>query len=145
MKIVQWNARSLIANGQEFKRFVYQLAGLTDILCIQETWLRPQLNFSIPGYNLVRKDRVGTNGGGCGTFVKEGVAFREIIDAPGECVIVEVWTRGGGIKVVNFYNPCNQLLLEDLNKIRSKAGDNFIWCGDFNAHNSLQFYMVWGF
>lgn len=138
MKILQWNARSLIANGQELKRFVYQLAVLPDITCIQETWLRPQLNFCIPGYKLVRKDRVGTNGGGCGTFVKDGVTYREIIiDVLGECIAVEVWTQGGGLKVVNFYNPCNQLTLDDQHIIRIKAGENLIWCGDFNAHNSL--------
>lgn len=134
MKILQWNARSLI----EFKRFVYQLAVLPDIICVQETWLHPQLNFIIPGYKLVRKDRIGSNGGGCGTFVKDGVAFREIIlDSPSECVVVEVWTHEGRLKIASFYNPCNQLTLDELNIIRTKVRDNLIWCGDFNAHNSL--------
>ncbi len=39
--------------------------------------------------------------------------------------------------MVNFYNPCNELTLDELNIIRTKAGENLIWCGDFNAHNSL--------
>lgn len=38
--------------------------------------------------------------------------------------------------MVNFYNPCNQLTLDELNIIRTKAGGNLIWSGDFNA--------VWG-
>lgn len=48
-----------------------------------------------------------------------------------------MWTQGGGLKVVNFYNSCNQLTLDVLHIIRIKAGENLIWCGDFNAHNSL--------
>ncbi len=84
---------------------------------------------------MVRKDRIVSNGGGCGTFVKNWVTFREIIlDTQSECVVVEVWSQEGGIKVVTFYNPCNQLTLDELNIIRTKAVDNLIWGGDFNAH-----------
>lgn len=39
--------------------------------------------------NLIRWDIIGSNGGGCGSFVKDGVAFREIIlDTQSECVVV---------------------------------------------------------
>lgn len=52
-EILQWNARSLIANGQEFKRFVHQLTVLPEMICIQEMWLHPQVNLIIPGYRQV--------------------------------------------------------------------------------------------
>ena len=55
--ILQWNARSLIANGQEFKRYIYDLEHKPDIICIQETWLKPHLDFVIKGYNSIRLDR----------------------------------------------------------------------------------------
>lgn len=35
--ILQWNARSLIANGQEFKRSVDKLKEKPNIICVQET------------------------------------------------------------------------------------------------------------
>jgi len=59
--------------------------------------------------------------------LKRWVAFREIIlDTQSECCrAMDTW-KGD----VNFYNPCNQLTFDELNTIRTKAGDNFIWCGD---------------
>lgn len=39
--ILQWNARSLIANGQEFKRLIRDCENKPDFLCIQETWMKP--------------------------------------------------------------------------------------------------------
>lgn len=51
-----------MANDQDFKTFVYDLV-LPDFLCIQETWLVPQLQLIIPGYTSVRKDKKRV--GGC--------------------------------------------------------------------------------
>lgn len=70
-KVWLWTAKNL--------KDLYQLTVLPEIICIQETWLHKQLDFVNPGYKLVRKDKIGSNGGVCETFVKNGVAFREII------------------------------------------------------------------
>lgn len=35
--ILQWKVRSLIANGQEFKRFVDAFKEKPELICIQET------------------------------------------------------------------------------------------------------------
>lgn len=40
-RVVQWNARSLTANGQEFKRMIHEMNNLPGVICIQETWLKP--------------------------------------------------------------------------------------------------------
>ena len=48
--ILQWNARSLIANGQDIKKYGIDLEIKPDVICAQETWLRPHLDFIIPGY-----------------------------------------------------------------------------------------------
>ncbi len=55
--ILQWNAQSLIANGQEFKKYINDLTIKPDIICIQETWLKPHLDFILKEYNSVRSDR----------------------------------------------------------------------------------------
>ena len=66
--LLQWNARSLIANGQELKKFIRDSEVIPQIVCIQETWLKPCLDFVIPGYIGLRKDRSdATQGGGCAT------------------------------------------------------------------------------
>jgi len=62
MLILQWNARSLIANGQDFKQFIRNRREKPDVICIQESWLKPNLDFIIYGYVSVRQDR--ENGGG---------------------------------------------------------------------------------
>ena len=62
--ILQWNARSLIANGQEFKTYIYQLKEKPDVICIQETWLKTHLDFIIGGYSAIRQDRNDGQGGG---------------------------------------------------------------------------------
>lgn len=49
--ILQWNARSLIANGQEFEGFIGDYSRTPYILCIQETWLKPMLDFVIRRYD----------------------------------------------------------------------------------------------
>ena len=57
LHILQWNAHSLIANGQEFKRYLHKLEVIPDVVCVQETWLKPELDFVIPGFSSIRQDR----------------------------------------------------------------------------------------
>jgi len=136
--ILHWNARSLISNGQEFKKVVSDMEVRPDVMCIQETWLRPQLDFVIPGYNSVRCDRIGKQGGGCVTFIKENLAHRRVtVPNEYECVVVEMYSPRGNIKVVNFYNPCKKLSMQTFHKISESVDSREIWCGDFNAHNTL--------
>lgn len=137
--LLQWNARSLISNGQEFKKFLSESEVKPDIVCIQETWLWPHLDFIIPGYESVRFDREGNQGGGCATFVRDGISFKRIATSIEiECVIIEVYKSDWNLVVVNLYNPCKSLSLDVLEDIIMRQGKRKeIWCGDFNAHNSL--------
>lgn len=93
--LLQWNARSLLANGQEFKHFVNTLAEKPDIICVQETWLKPNLDFIIYGYLGIRKDRVLGKGGWCATFIKQGIPYRQLgLGDEEEYVVVEIWDGG---------------------------------------------------
>ena len=62
--------RELIANGQELKKFIHGLDVLLDVVCIQETWFNPQLDYIVPGFISVRGDGIEGPGGGCATFIK---------------------------------------------------------------------------
>lgn len=75
ISILQWNARSLIANGQEFKKFILDLQDKSSVICIQETWLRAQWDFIIQGYTDIRNDREMGKGGGVATFVRDRTVF----------------------------------------------------------------------
>ena len=71
--IFQWNARSLYANGAEFKKIVFE--NNPDIICIQETFFNDRYNFSIHGYDIVKRNRSSGNGGGVAIFVKNNIPY----------------------------------------------------------------------
>lgn len=41
------------------------------------------------------------------------------------------------VNVVNFYNPCLQLNINELEEVIGAVGSPVVWVGDFNAHNPL--------
>lgn len=57
LSILQCDARSLIINGQEFKQFVEEQANKPNIICVQDSWFKPTLDFIVHGYTAVHKDR----------------------------------------------------------------------------------------
>lgn len=136
--VLQWNARSLISTEQEFKKYISSLVEKPHLICIQETWLKPQLDFVIPGYSSVRNDRELRQGGGVATFIQTGIGFKiERIGQDDESIAVRLWTGKEQVLVVNFYNPGNRLSLEFLEGVWGHAHGKIIWCGDFNSHNGM--------
>jgi exonuclease III len=136
--LMQWNARSLVANGQEFKQMLDGLEEKPELICIEETWLKPRLDFRIPGHKCERRDRESTAGGGCATFIKNGVQYRRMeMDTVLECVVTEVWTDRGEIAIVHLYNPCIKLEEIHFQEILDRISEPMVWVGDFNAHNEL--------
>lgn len=136
--LLQWNARSLICNGQEFKQFVTSDEIIYHVVCVQETWLKPSLDFVLPGYVSVRKDRQDRVGGGCATFIRAGVEFRVVsVESSLEVLVVEIWSNTGRFSLINFYNPCLRLCPAELDDVLRQVRTPVIWTGDFNAHNDL--------
>lgn len=66
--LLQRNATSLIARMKPEVK--------PDIVCMRETWLEPHLEFILPWYESVSCDRGKSQGGGCTTFIRDGIAFR---------------------------------------------------------------------
>ncbi len=78
-----------------------------DIMCVQETWLNSSLDFKINGYVVERKDRETGRGGGCATFIKEGIAYKRPYRSNNvEYVSIEVMGIDLEIRITNVYNPC---------------------------------------
>ena len=136
--VLQWNARSLIADGQEFKKYIDNLGDKPNVMCIQETWLKPQLDFILKGYTAVRRDREPGRGGGVATFIQIGVRYKLMsASTDHEAIVIKVWTDRGPIDVINYYNPCGKLNQDILEVVGGSSLDRVLWCGDFNSHNSL--------
>ncbi len=113
-------------------------AGSGPTLCCYLGWLRPNLDFRLGGYDCVRCDRREGVGGGCVTFVREDIAFREIgIGNEHEYIVIEIWTKEGELIIINYYNPCKKLDLNGLMQIEGMDGNKRVICGDFNAHSTL--------
>ena len=125
-------------NGQELKRFVTEFKEALELICIQETWLKPCLDFAIPGYECLTLDRSDRSGGSCATFVKNRLQYRKVyVYSCSECLAVEVWSSHNSITVLNYHNTCKPLVLSDFDDIMGKVRRPVIWVGDFNAHNPL--------
>lgn len=136
--ILQWNARSLISNGQELKKFVSELSDKPHVICIQETWLKPQWDFVMYGYTAKRNDRETGKGGGVATFVSDGLSYNLVkIGKEQESIAIKVWTHKCSIMIVDYYNPRNRLSTDILNDATGPIQGRLVWCGDFNAHSTL--------
>lgn len=54
--------------------------------------MKAQLDFIIKGYTTIRKDWKEGNGGGCATFIKQGMQYRQVpVEEDLEAVSVDVW------------------------------------------------------
>ena len=85
--ILQWNAQSLLANEQEFKQFIVDMQAKPDVICVQETWLKSNVEFIIQGYVVVWRDRDVCVGG---TLIKQGLPYRMLGEGIEQEYVVEV-------------------------------------------------------
>ena len=128
-----------------------------DLALITETWLSnsiPDTVIEIPGYSLLRKDRVERRGGGVGIYIKHTLSFKVLDDL--SCPDIEsVWVylrppklpRGFSCLVVAvIYHPPGQsqasnsvltdYIISSVDKIRRTYPDaGLIIGGDFNRLN----------
>lgn len=138
LNILQWNAQSLPAHGQELKHYISSISFVLHIICIQETWLHAGMNFNIPGYSILRHDRpAGVRGGGCAIFVHSSVSYRDLnITSDLECAAIEVFFADHSISLVNIYSA-SDFNLSNFQNILTQLPSKPVLCGDFNAHNTL--------
>lgn len=139
VKLLNWNARSVRAHREELKQRVF--VENYDIVCIQESFLKPSDNFEIPGYSSIRSDRKTlTCGGGLVSFVRNGLKYCKL-DSPMhiEAQIFSVRTACGVINIVNVYlPPVSPLNVEQLVAFKGLLRlDKALVVGDFNAKSAL--------
>ena len=109
------------------------------MICVQETILKEGHSYKLPGYAVIRKDRVEGKKGGVATFIRDNMSY-SVLDshADFEAITVKIKTRNGYITVVNIYIPpepeINFSNFESLLMHR-----NMVLVGDFNAK-----HRIWG-
>lgn len=61
-RILQWNSRSVLSNKGSFEKFLEE--NDINISLVSGTWLKPNIDIIFNGYNIFRKDRKFSRGGG---------------------------------------------------------------------------------
>ena len=140
MKIIYWNARSILQRKHELQVILQD----ADIFVVVESWLTPNIkNFQFPGFVSFRKDRDHSVGGGILVLIRRNIAYKEITNIKSPNKSVELC----GLRITNT-NPAFNLficyrapgLVLNINEWKSifqnlNSIDNNIIVGDFNAHH----------
>ena len=108
-------------------------------ICLQETHLKPNENFLLRAYDVVRKD--------AGSIVraKGGVAFLINQNVPYQTIPLRTSRQAIAIRlhsplkitICNIYLPEFDWQLEDLTDLIDQLPTPVLFLGDFNAHNPL--------
>jgi exonuclease III len=136
-QILQWNANSLNAHSAELKNFIKNSRNPPDIVCVQETFFKPNTTFKIAGYSSEIKCRQNEKGGGVATFIRDGIVYsRQNAPENAECVVITITANKQQIQIHNLYlsptcNPDFKYLQQILENPQA------IICGDLNAKNTL--------
>lgn len=80
----QLNFKAIHINAQSLKGHLDLIVEIfqaqnTDVIAVSESWLKPHIrskDVAIPGYKLLRNDRLHRNGGGVAVYVKLGLKYR---------------------------------------------------------------------
>src|SRR6201995_5719006 len=139
VKIMQWNCRGLAIRKPELQNFLNNTKTLPDVICVEETFLKPTNNFFLHGYEIVRQDRVTQQGGGLATLIRSGIKYNNIDIKFNkiEAVAVELHLKQNTITVINVYDPPDRLVDMDDYRQLFGIGGRVIVTGDFNAHHPL--------
>jgi hypothetical protein len=134
---MQWNARGALAHINELRHYLSTLKFLPDIICIQETFLKPRNSFNIQNYITIRKDRINGERGGVLILVKTGINYRLIkMKDEIENITVEVVISNKIYNISSVYFPPTQdILAADICPMFQLK--NSVIIGDMNAHNPL--------
>lgn len=139
IKIMQWNARSLVSNKHSLSMFLK--SEKIDIALISETWLKPNLTMTFTGYDLIRSDRINGKGG---VAILVGSKLRyQILNFDGfkmkpEICGIKVYINNETYNIISIYRPPSLFMNSRAwSNIMSNFGSNLIIGGDFNAHSGL--------
>ncbi|OOZ38146.1 endonuclease/exonuclease/phosphatase family protein, partial [Solemya elarraichensis gill symbiont] len=137
LHILHWNARSIKNKEQEFKQFIHDMQNKPDIICIQESWLKPTKKFTFHGYSVHRLDGSQTRGEGLITIISNTLQYEQITDnityKQHQHYRIH---RGNNTNPIDIINIHNKLLSAHLRKYLHDIGNSLqqqtLIVGDFN-------------
>jgi Endonuclease-reverse transcriptase len=135
ISILQWNANGLRSRF-DFKNFISETK--PDVICIQETKLKPTISYNLSGYNIYRNDRDSeTTGGGVAILIKSNILGTQSPKINNlESLTLTLRLNGKPFIITNIYNPpLNKIDIPTVKPLFNN--DNTLIVGDFNAKSSL--------
>ena len=138
MNIAFWNCQGLRPKRKELQNFL--LENQTDILALNETFLKPKFKFHLPGYDIYKNDRLVGTKGGVAILVKKGIIvnkewenehFNVITDNEALAVDIEL-QNGDKAILVTIYCPNRNPTLRLFRMINALL-NKVIFLGDFNS------------
>lgn len=148
-KIAHVNARSLFTGFDAFRDSI--LENDFDIMGVSETWLTSQLPsqaVDVPGFKLLRQDRVARRGGGVAAYIRENISSKivENIKSPTEieCLLVEIKTTFCHFLLgVIYRSPSTNIgvlteFLEELLPTLLLKYEKLIFLGDLNIDHTFE-------
>lgn len=137
LKVMHWNCQGITKLSESVQLHLFIREQAVDILFLNETLLKPEHKFTLPGYKIYRNDRI-TKGGGVAIAVRSSIKHK--LQKSFETKLFEnlrlsITINNREIIFVAAYCPKYTAdFLYDLNKITSTTTEYFI-LGDFNAHH----------
>jgi exonuclease III len=117
-----------------------------DIVAITETWLKPEItpdDVKLPGYNMIRRDRIGDAHGGVALYTRENIIVKERADLhiPDlEAIWAEILVENRKILICCMYRPPNALagywnkVEASLEQAKSTGINHIFLLGDLNCN-----------
>ena len=78
MEIVFWNCRGLRPKWEELEHYLRE--NNIDVIALNETFLKPHMNFSLPGYHIKRSDRTWSTKGGVAFLYKSELILNKVYE-----------------------------------------------------------------
>jgi hypothetical protein len=138
LEIYELNSNGLRGKVSELKNHINSRK--PDIVCLCETWLKKN-EPKFLGYQRSWLHRPGEKGG-LGILKGEDVRFqhKQVVPFPSgflECQSVKIFTKSDSIIILNRYNPCKNISLEELQHYTNKLWKSYILIDDFNGHSPV--------
>ena len=140
LSILQWNSRSINANKGSFEVALSDLK--VDVATVNETWLKPNFNFTIANYFPVRADRLDGKGGVM-ILIKNNINYQVIpLVSPSFhiqiCGVRIKLSESFHLSIVTCYcSPRSYLTNNEWLLVLQSVPTPFLFLGDFNAHSQL--------
>lgn len=141
LKLAHINAQSLLKDTKQAEFIDLFAYGGMDIIFVSETWLKGDIQVSLPGYNSFYVNRNNKAAGGVGVFIKSCYRASVISTSQGECgkpefILIDVLFGSDKILVAGVYRPPKVGFLDNFQEEIYKHTVNYKYtfvCGDFNA------------